>query len=48
MKYDHGNFLFFQVSDRQKIDIEGNLKNLQKRIESFDQEKSTFLTEIQV
>ncbi|XP_053374077.1 ribosome-binding protein 1-like isoform X3 [Mercenaria mercenaria] len=36
-----------KVSDRQKIDIEGNLKNLQKRIEGLDQEKSSYLTEIQ-
>lgn len=40
--------VYLQAADRQKIDIEGNLKNLQKKIESFEQEKSGYLTEIKV
>ena len=31
-----------------KIDIEGNMKNLQKRIENFDNDKSDMMTQIQV
>ncbi|KAL4237573.1 Ribosome binding protein 1 [Mactra antiquata] len=36
-----------KVADRQKIDIEGNLKNLQKRIDNFEQEKTALTVTLQ-
>lgn len=37
-----------KAADRQKIDTEGNIKNLEKKVESLDQEKSSLLMELQV
>mgnify|MGYP000376199168 CR=1 FL=1 len=41
-------YLLLKAADRQKSDTEGNIKNLQKRLEVFEQEKSQLLTDMQV